>query len=102
MKTALAIGLAVGLASMAFAFDQDSMNSKKALVTYGKTEMKEKVIVKKEAVKETAIASEEKAAPKKATVAVTHDTQIGSEDSDLGSADAVSAHSSKGNGLTFK
>jgi hypothetical protein len=103
MKTTLAIALALGLgaASIGWAFDQDALNSRKALTTYGKMEMKEKQIVKKEAVKETAIASEEKAAPeKKATVAVTRDSGISADDRDLGAAEAVSAHSSKGN--TFK
>lgn len=91
MKTTLAIALALGLgvAVTGFAFDGDALNSRKALVTYGKMEMKEKNIEK------TVIAEE------KATVAVTRDTGI-SGDRDLGAAEAVSSHSSKGNGLTFK
>jgi len=99
MKTTLAIALALGLgaATIGWAFDQDALNSRKALTSYGKMEMKEKVIVKQE----TAIAAEEKAAPKKVTVAVTHDTSISADDRDLGAAEAVSAHSSKG-GATFK
>lgn len=98
MKTTLAIALALGLgvAVTGFAFDGDALNSRKALVTYGKMEMKEKNI-------ERTVIAEEKAAPeKKATVAVTRDTGISTDDRDLGAAEAVSAHSSKGNGLTFK
>ena len=103
MKTTLAIALALGLgaASIGWAFDQDALNSKLHNRSYGKMEMKEKAIVKKEVVEETTIASEEKAAPeKKATVAVTRDTSISPEDRDLGAAEPVSGHSSKGN--TFK
>jgi len=98
MKTSLtiAIVLVLGVASLAFAFDQDSMNSKKALVTYGGTEMNEK--------EAPARSHAENAEPskKKATVAVTHEKSISSDDQDLGGAEAVSAHSSKGSGTTFK
>ena len=95
MKTTLALALGLGAASIGWAFDQDALNSKLHNRTYGKMEMKEKSIEK------TIVASEEKAAPeKKATVAVTRDSSISPEDRDLGAAEPVSAHSSKGN--TFK
>jgi hypothetical protein len=77
MKTALAIGLAIGLgaASMGWAFDQDALNSRKANVTYGKMEQKVKKI------------------EKTATVAVTHDRSIGGGERDLGKADTSSLNS---------
>ena len=97
MKTALAIGLAIGLgAAVAFAFDHDALNSRKALTTYGKMPMKETVIAKKEAAEEKTIASEEKAAPKKATVAITRDEPV---KGDWGNADTSSQRSKVGAGF---
>lgn len=96
MKTTLAIALALGLGVAATGFAVDTQNSKQALVTYGKMELKEKSIEKIAVV-------EKRAAPeKKATVAVTRDISTSPTDRDLGAAEAVSAHSSKGEGLTFK
>lgn len=92
MKTALAIGLALGLgfAATGFAFDGDALNSKKALLTPSKMEMKEKKI------ETTTVASKEKAAPeKKVTVAITRDTQIGADDRDLGKTEKFSQDSKK-------
>jgi hypothetical protein len=87
MKTAMTIGLAIAMGATAWAFDADSLNSKKALVSYGKKADK---AATEEIVAEAAPAKKEM---KKATVAVTHDRRISSDDRDLGKADTSSQNS---------